>query len=316
MQPFTPPPLKIVVRTLDGVEDRPFNHTLTPADIRKDAFYQKLARRNAALEWRLRHIRSIVVLAALVVFAFNVMYLAPWTQAHKQAWLDSAFAWMQADQFKSPASVPLSAAVAATPASASSQPVAGTVAPTVPVPLATASAPDVAAQPANHVAVQPVSTPAPAAPATVQPSQPVQQSDAANQLAAAIRALIDQQNGKPSASGTATPISTATNKPITVVPGITASKPAVVATAQPAPVQREPLPVHESAPIKTATPLSIMDFFGSNTAVLLSSDGGQTMRTYRVGDSLPSGEVIKAIDSIGGSVTTNQRIIKKQETSK
>lgn len=313
MQPFSPPPLKILVHKLDGVEDRPFNHKLTPADIRKDAFYQKLARRNAALEWRLRHIRALVGLTATIVIALNVLYLAPWTQAHKQVWLDQAFAWMFEGKGGYGVNMPVGTAaasttnksdqaapkVAAVPAVMASEPVATASAPSTPtMPQAVASAPVVVAQAVT----------APAQPVTTNPQQP----DAANQLAAAIRALIDQQGAKPAPPIGSTTPPAANSRPITVVPGITTQKPAVAAVPSPA-AQREPLPVHESAPLKATSPLSIIDFFGANTAVLLSSDGGQTMRSYRVGDALQSGEVIKAIDSVNGSVTTNQRIIKKQE---
>ncbi|MDT8992740.1 hypothetical protein RQP54_17845 [Curvibacter sp. APW13] len=311
MQPFAPPPLKIMVRTLDGVDDRPFNHRLTPADIRKDAFYQKLAKRNAALEWRLRHRRSITILTALIVFALNVLYLTPWAQTQKQAWLDKAFAWTTGASTRTSTAMPIGGATAATRSTPSAAPQA-----VAPAPVAVASTPTIAMQPAAQAST-PVAPSAPvtaAQPAPATPTaQPAQQPDAANQLAAALKALIEQQTTKAQTQSAGVAASPAANKPITVVPSITSAKPVVPPAPQSAPAQREPLPVHESAPLKVATPLSIMDFFGTNTAVLLSSDGGQTMRAYRVGDTLPSGEVIKAIDSTGGAVTTNQRIIRKQE---
>lgn len=325
MQPFSPPPLKIQVRQLDGVEDRPFNHQLTPEDIRKDSFYQKLAIRNAFLEQRHKHNVRMVVLAALAVFCLNALYLTPWVQSLKQEGLDTTFSWALGTHGPSPSSIPVGVAMAGTPVAPTAaplQPVASAVAaPAAQRPAMAASTPAAqagplpgasapAAGPSQAVAaLAPVPAPA-LAPVATPAQQPAPTTDAANQLAAAIRALIDQQNTKQPGQPSSVSPQVAT-KPITLIPSITAAKP-TPAPAQPA-VARAALPVQESAPVKTASPLSIMDFFGTNTAVLLSPDGGQSLRTYRVGDALPSGEVVKAIDSVNGSVTTNQRIIKKQE---
>lgn len=70
-------------------------------------------------------------------------------------------------------------------------------------------------------------------------------------------------------------------------------------------------PVSAVAAQHEAGEITITDFFGVNTAAMLSSNGGRTVRTYRVGDALPDGEVITSIDTNRGSVTTNRRTIKK-----
>jgi hypothetical protein len=284
MKPFTPPPLKIVVQKLDGVDNRPFNHLLTPEDIRKDSCYQMLARRNAVLERRERQTVYMVLLAALIVTALNAFVITP--VAHK---LDYGFigaSWEWFGKPKASESVSHSATKISTP-----------VAPM---------------QPGAVLAQIPASAPAPApASATVQPhpEQQPPQSDAANQLAAALRALIDQQAPKVQpAQPQVKP--TPGVKPITVIPSIDPAK--GITTAAPVQATAKPTaPVQESAPVKPVTPLSIIDFLGTNTAVLLSSDGGQSMRTYRVGDALPSGEVVKVIDSVNGSITTTQRTVKR-----
>ena len=70
-------------------------------------------------------------------------------------------------------------------------------------------------------------------------------------------------------------------------------------------------PVSAVAAQHEAGEITITDCFGVNTAAMLSSNGGRTGRTYRVGDALPDGEVITSIDTNRGSVTTNRRTIKK-----
>lgn len=272
MQPFTPPPLRIVVQKLDGVDDRPFNHLLTPEDIRKESSYQMLARRNAVLERRERQTVYVVLLVAVIVTGLNALLITPMARhidlgAMIAPWVGAA-AEAQTPQANVPGHVRPAATVAA--------------APVIPP---TASATPV--QPTPQASIQ---------------------RDAANQLANAIQDLIAQQNLKQPVPAKAPP--PAAKAPITLIPSINPLKSAPAPTAPAAPA-RAPLPVQDSAPAKAVAPLSIMDFFGTNTAVLLSPDGGQSMRTYRVGDALPSGEVIKAIDSVNGAVTTNQRIIKK-----
>lgn len=284
MQPFTPPPLKIVVQKLDGVDNRPFNHLLTPEEIRKDSCYQMLARRNAVLERRERQTVYMVLLAAIIVTALNAFVITPAALKLDYGFIGAPWEWF--GKPKAPESI--SHAVPKD---------APLVAPVQPAAV-------FAQTPASASAVAPAS-----AALQTQPEQQPPQTDAANQLAAALKALIDQQAPKaqPAQPQVKSPSGV---KPITLIPGIEPAKstPAVAAVQSAA---KPTVPVQESAPIKPVTPLSIIDFLGTNTAVLLSSDGGQTMRTYRVGDALPSGEVVKAIDSVSGSITTTQRTIKR-----
>lgn len=298
MRPFIPPPLKIVVQKLDGVDDRPFKHELTPEDIRNESCYQMLARRNAVLERRERHIALVVLIAAVVVTALNAFVITPMARNLDLSSYRLPWVWTNAS---TSTPLPQPAQAVARPASVAQPSPAPTNAPAA-------------------VAITPTATPvAPTAPASAD-TKPIgdtkpatQPADAANQLAAAIRALIDQQPVKP--AGQVESTAPASAKPITLIPGINTVKPSPAPAQPPAAPQTPPakatLPVQESAPVKPLMPLSILDFLGTNTAVLLSSDGGQTMRTYRLGDALPTGEVIKAIDSGNGSITTNQRIIKK-----
>lgn len=271
MKPFAYPPLKILVHRLDGVEDRPYKAVLLPEDIREDALYQTLARRNKVLEWRQRHIAALVTLVSIGVIAINVLYSTSWVQSRIQYWTESVIAMVSGMRVEKVAS---------------SAPV---------------TTPTAASAPAELASSAPSAAVAQSAPT----SSAIGTSESANQLAAALRLLIEQHGaGKPgTATGGNAPMQT--TKPITVVPGIRPG----ISTAKPAIAPERSSTQHAQEP---AT-LTILDFFGANTAVLLSPDGGQSMRSYRVGDALPSGEVIRAIDSTNGSVTTNQRIIKRQD---
>lgn len=132
------------------------------------------------------------------------------------------------------------------------------------------------------------------------PTPPVvtQQGPGQQELLDVLRALIEQKQA---------PNTQQAAKPIVLVPAIKAEKP--ISAPASAKVRTEVDP--SERPAQALPALWVIDFFGNNTAVQLSSDGGHSVRTYRMGDSLPTGEVITGIDTQGGTVSTNQRTIKK-----
>lgn len=262
MESFNYPTLSVQVGTLDGVPGRPVhraNSPLLPEDVRADAVYQALARRNAALEHRLNHIGRVTMVVGIVFVAFNMLWNTQWMQLRIGQWMASTLTSSATERdgvAKANTLAPLTSSEKAVPAPASR--------PTPPELRGV----DVIASPNGETTPKPVN--AIGVPA-INPSM----------------------------------------KPIAVIAAPTpAQKSAPVAQVAPHLVQTHSDPGTQVVAGQGKT-FEIMDFMGANVAVLLSSDGGQTMRSYRAGDTLPNGEVIKTIDSSQGSVTTNQRIIKK-----
>lgn len=257
---FRMPPLQLQVSSLRGVPGWAAAHPkgfLLPEDVRRDAMYQQLARRNVKLR------RAGWACAAFAVAGFALAG-ALWLRGSASA------------NVASQASAPLSA---------------------MPVPAATASpatAPAPAASLPRVVAAE--ASAAPAASAGKRFTVPA----IASASAPAARGLprVVSAAAKPGAKETASPS------------GVSAA----ASRERPAPrtTPRAPDAVDAAAGAGGGGDvISITDFFGVNSAVMLSSNGGQSVRTYRVGDALPNGEVITVIDTNKGSVTTNRRTIKK-----
>lgn len=163
-------------------------------------------------------------------------------------------------------------------------------------------------------------------------------------LAAVVRTLGDAPVRMPPTAAAAPPVQSdptgadAAESPVSAVASVVSAStplpvpapvaaasqrvPAIALVPAPAPAPRAVTPRQPPAqgssppredPPRPADDVAITDFFGVNTAVMLSLHGGTLVRTYRVGDALPEGEVITSIDTNRGSITTNRRTIRNKD---
>ena len=307
---FTFPPLELRVAQLVGVPNRQWlreDGLLTPADVQRDATLQELTRRNIRLK------ACVVGLTGITVVA-----------------VATAVAMMISRGDKAQESV-----VAGIAQSTS------VVAQVAPPQVAQAVAPEALVVPALVASRPPTPTPAPA-PAPAAQAQRTALSDPGRSVQIARPAEVAARL-KPSVAATTPPVTTSaphkpaiaaftspTSKPAPVAPP---QLPVVAAQARARPGQESAAPTPlinvepesavtvaasvgpSAAPVPTQAALpsiTIMDFLGGNTAVMLSYNGGQTVRTYRVSDALPNGEAITVIDAQSGSVSTTLRTIRKK----